>query len=189
MSLEAEFDPKDFENVAGDKSVYARFYYRPEQNAEKSASEGRPIFDEVEFIEIMTPGDSKDIRRRAVRPADKQRFRLAYAKFREGDTEQLSGTPLAEVTWINSAQREELHYMKCRTVEQLSELNDQACSRTPGMYELKKKAGEWLAKATASAPFTALHKENEELKARLEALEAAASGAVKPEKKEKPPSA
>lgn len=188
MSQEAEFDPKDFENADSDRSVYARFYYRPVQNEEKSAAEGRPVFDEVAFIEIMTPGDAKDVRRRPVREADKRRFGASYAKFREGDLEQLTGTPLTEVTWINSAQREELLYMKCRTVEQLAELNDQACSRVAGMYDLKRKAGEWLAKATASAPFTALHKEHDKLKeanavllARLEALESAAAK-VKPAK-------
>jgi hypothetical protein len=167
---EYELDTQDFEQPAGNKGVYAKFYYRPEQNESKTMEAGRPIFDDVEYIEIMTPGDAKDIRRRPVRDADKMRFRDAYRKFREGDIEQMSGTPLTEITWINASMREELHYLKCRTVEQLAELNDQACGRTPGLYDLKRKAGEWLKKSNDSAPFLALNKKNEELQAESVAL-------------------
>jgi len=179
MSTVADFDPKIFENPQATVGVYANFYLRPEQDEEESAKAGRPIFKDVEYIEIITAGDAKDVRRRPVREADKRRFREAYRKFREGDREQLVGTPLTEVTWVSAAMREELHYAKVRTVEQLAELNDQACGRMPGMYDMKRKAAQWLQKATESAPFTALHKENEELKARLEALEASLPKAKK----------
>lgn len=180
MSIVADFDPKIFENPQATIGVYAKFYVRPEQDEEKSAKEGRPVFKDVEYIEIITAGDAKDVRRRPVREADKYRFREAYSKFREGDQDQLVGTPISEVTWISAAIREELHFAKVRTVEQLAELNDQACGRLPGMYDMKRKAAQWLQKANDSAPFTALHKENEELKSRLEALEASLA---KPSKK------
>lgn len=178
MNQTAEYDPKDFENPAESKGVYAKFYYRAMPNEVKSAEEGRPVFDDVEFVEIMAAGNGTNIIRRPVRPQDKQRFREAYTRFREGDENQLVGTPLTEITWISVSMREELHYMKVRTLEQLADLSDTACGKMPGMYDLKKKAGEWLKKSTDAAPFTALHKENEDLKtandalaARLDALE------------------
>ena len=171
MQAIAEFDPKDFENPNATTGVYAKFYHHAEQDEAASLEEGRPVFRDVEFIEIMTAGDAKDIRRRPVRPVDKQRFQAAYRMFREGNVEQVVGTPLTEVPWISSAMREELQYSKVRTVEQLAELNDQACGRMPGMYDMKRKAAAWLKKSNDAAPFAALHKENEDLKARLEALE------------------
>jgi len=62
--------------------------------------------------------------------------------------------------------------MKVRTLEQLADLNDQACGRLPGLYDLKRKAIAWAAKAADAAPFTAMHAENEALKERLAAMEA-----------------
>jgi len=171
MSQVAEYDPKDFENVASSAGVYGKFYYRPMQNDAKTEEAGRPIFDEVEFVEIIAAGNGTNIVRRPARPQDKARFRDAYIRFREGDNEQVVGTPLTEVTWISRSMVEELSYIKVRTLEQLAELNDQACTRGPGLYELKRKAAAFIKKASDAAPFDAMHKENEELKERLSNME------------------
>lgn len=187
MSGIAEYDPKDFENVNAAAGVYAKFYTRPIPNDAKTLEEGRPIFDEVVFVEIIAAGNGTNIIRRPARDTDKQRFRQAYSQFLEG-AEQVSGTPLTEVAWITASQREELTYIKVRTLEQLAELNDQACTRIPGLYELKRKASAWMAQAKEAAPFEALHAENAELKERLAALEKSMSeskGGSKPPKAEK----
>jgi len=192
MSQTAEFDPKDFENVAASNGVYAKFYMRAIPDEAASAEAGSPKFADVEFIEIIAAGNGANVVRRPVRAQDKMRFRDAYRAFREGDMEQIIGTPLTEVTWISASMREELSYVKVRTLEQLAELNDQACGRTPGLYELKRKAAAWMASAKEAAPFTAMHAENdalkaqnEEMAARLAALEKsmAAMAADKPSKK------
>jgi hypothetical protein len=122
-------------------------------------------------VEILAAGNASNIIRRPVGDMDRKRFHKEYAKFREGDTEQILGTPLAEVSWISRSMVEEMAYMKIRTLEQLADLNDQACTRMPGLYDLKRKAKAWMEKASAAAPFTALQKENDELKARIAALE------------------
>jgi len=179
----AEYDPKDFENVGASAGVYGKFYTRPIPNDEKSALEGRPIFEDVVFVEIVAAGNGTNIVRRPARDTDKQRFRQAYQQFLDG-ADQVTGTPLTEVAWITGSQREEMAYIKIRTLEQLAELNDQACGRIPGMYELKRKAAAWMAQAKEAAPFDALHAENAELKERLAALEAAMTS-----KPSKPPKA
>jgi len=168
----SDVNPDDFVNVADAKGVYARFYYRPELDQAATDTAGIPKYVDVAFVEIIAAGNSTNIVRRPVRPQDKARFREAYAKFREGDIEQLVGTPLTEIPWLTASVREELAYIKVRTLEQLADLSDQACSRGPGLYELKRKAGEWAQRAQDAAPFTALHAENEDLKSRLAALEA-----------------
>ena len=175
-------DLSEFENVESTKGVYAKFYMHPKQDEKASAEAGRPIYVEKEYVEIIAAGNSNNIIRRPVSDMDRRRFRQAYAKFREGDTEQLVGTPLSEVTWITRGMVEELAYKKVRTVEQLSELNDAVCGAMPGVYDLKRKAQAWVAKAEGAAPFTALQKENDELKNRIAALEALMQQPVKKEK-------
>lgn len=166
----ADFDVKDFEDENSTKGVYARFYWRPKKDEAASAAEGRPIFKDTEYVEIIAAGNSNNIVARPVSDMDRVRFRQAYAKFKEGDADQLVGTPLIELPWLTRSQVEELAYMKIRTVEQLATLNDAACG-IPGMFDLKRKAEAWVKKAEGAAPFTALQKENEDLKARIAALE------------------
>ena len=175
-------DLKDFENVDSTAGVYAKFYWHPKLDEAASAAGGRPIHVDREYVEIISAGNSTNIVRRPVTDMDRRRFRQAYAAFKQGDLEQVIGTPLAEVSWISRSMVEELAYKKVRTLEQLADLNDQACTATPGLFDLKRKAAAWMKKSSDAAPFTVLQKENEELKSRLAALEAMM---IQPPKKEK----
>ena len=161
-------DVNDFENrYAGDKGVHARFYMFPQKNEAKSASAGRPIFEDTEFVEIFASGNSTNIVRRPARHMDKERFRRQYEAFKAGTEDQLQGTPLHEVPWITRSQVEELAYLRIRTLEQLANVSDAACGKHVGLYDLKSKAQKALALAEGAAPMTELAKENEELKKRL----------------------
>mgnify|MGYP006961545502 CR=1 FL=1 len=163
-----EDDVNDFENrYAGDKGVHARFYMHPEQNEEKSAAAGRPIFEETEFVEIIAAGNQTSIIRRPARQMDKQRFQRQYEAFKAGHGDSDYGTILSEVPWITRSQVEELSYLRIRTLEQLANVSDSECGKHVGLYELKSKAQKALAAAEGAAPMTELAKENEELKKRL----------------------
>ena len=183
MSSVADFDVSDFDPQNNDKGVYARFYMDAVQDAAASVAEGRPMFKDVEFIEIIAPGNANNIVIRPARPTDIQRFRRSYHIFKEGLTEALDGTPLAEIPWLTRSQVEEMAAIKIRTIEQLADLADSACVASAGMFTLKRKAQAWIEKATEAAPFTKLNAENEELRARLAALEAIAAEAKQPVKK------
>lgn len=173
--MQADFDVADFEYPQDTKGVYGKFYMHPKKDEDASAKEGRPIFKEVEYIEIIAAGNANNIIHRPATDMDKRRFAKTYSMFKQGDNEQLVGTPLTEVTWIGIGQVEELMYRKVRTVEQLAELNDAICGSSPGLYDLKRKAKLFMQKAEGDAPFTALAKENDDLKARIAALEHALS--------------
>jgi hypothetical protein len=172
MRDQFEGDLKEFENVESTNGVYARFYLHPKLDEAASKVENRPIYADKEYVEIIAAGNANNIIRRPAGDMDKRRFHREYSRFREG-SEQTIGTPLTEVTWITRGMVEELAYMKVKTLEQLSELNDQACTKMPGLFDLKRKAQAWVKQATDSAPIVALQEENEALKARLAALEAA----------------
>lgn len=169
---EYDEDVSHFESrFAGDKGVFAKFYIHPKQNEEESAKAGRPIFDDKEYIEIFTPGALTNIVRRPASQQDKERFRAAYRAFKEKEDDSQSGTHLSQVTFISKSQVEELAYSRIRTVEQLANVNDDVCTRIPGLYSLREKAKAYLEQAEKNAPITAMQAENEELRAQLNALQ------------------
>ncbi len=166
----AEFDVADFEDQdRNNKGVYARFYLVPKKDEAESAKEGRPVFKDTVYIEIVAAGNQNNIIRKPARTADFQRFSKEYEKFNSGDNEQIMGTPLSEIPWLTRAQVEELMYRKIRTIEQLADISDGACT-APGMYELKRKAAAWVVKAAEAAPFTAMQAELDGMRAELKAL-------------------
>lgn len=166
-----DVDHRDFESrEAADNSVYVKFYTKPVMNEAKSDEAGRPIYDEREYVEIRTPGQQNNVVQRPVTDMDRQRFRKAYSKFKEGFEEQLVGTPLSEVSWLTRAQVEELFHLRVRTVEHLAELNDSVCSKYSGMYKLKQRAKQVIEEGTKNAPFAKLQSENEKMAAELTAL-------------------
>jgi hypothetical protein len=164
-------DVAHFESrYAGDRSVFAKFYYMPKKDETKSAEAGRPIFNDVTFIEIMVAGDANNVIQREASAMDLERFQRVYDRFLQGAEEQTIGTPLMEVPWITKSQCEELLYHKVRTLEALGNLNDEVCGRIPGLYGLKQKAKDHLKRSDAAAPVEALSAENKALKEQMAAL-------------------
>lgn len=164
----SHFDPNN--RYLGDKGVHARFYNMPVKDEAASAEAGRPIFQDKEFIEIVAAGNANNIIKRKATAEDKQRFREQYGRFKDGDADQIVGTPLSEVAWLTRSQVEELSYMRIRSLEALANLDDSACAKVAGLYDLKKRAKAHVDRAAEAAPTEALHRENEELKNQLAAL-------------------
>ena len=160
-----EENPADFESrEAADRSVYVKFYITPVHDEAASAAEGRPMYRDREYVEIRTPGQQNNVIQRPVTDMDRQRFRQAYRKFKEGEEEQVIGTPLSEVPWITRSQVEELAHIRVRTLEHLAALDDSVCSRFAGLYGLKQKAQKAMEKAISDAPISALQAQIDELK-------------------------
>ncbi len=160
-----EENPADFESrEAADRSVYVKFYITPVHDEAASAAEGRPMYRDREYVEIRTPGQQNNVIQRPVTDMDRQRFRQAYRKFKEGEEEQVIGTPLSEVPWITRSQVEELAHIRVRTLEHLAALDDSVCSRFAGLYSLKQKAQKAMEKAISDAPISALQAQIDELK-------------------------
>lgn len=168
----AEYDTKDFETrEADDKHVYVKFYFRPVPDEERSKQEGRQCFKQMEYIEIRTPGSQTNVIQRPVKDMDRERFRKAYMMFKDGNEEQLIGTPLAECAWLNASQVEELTHMRIRTLEHLSEVTDSVCQRMAGLLGLRERAKKILAAAQSQAPLLEAQRLNEEMKNRMEVME------------------
>lgn len=167
------------------RHLHIEFFIQPEENPAKTRAEGRPIFEDKEFVRIKFVGDPK---KELVAPAhDKfmldrgtgqwityaQAYHRHYDAFKTGQAALGEGTPISELPFLSEAKRAELKALHIHTAEGLAGLEGTNLSRL-GMYgrQLKDQATAYLAKAKDSALETRLSAENASLKARLEALEA-----------------
>jgi hypothetical protein len=183
------YDMRDFSGLTRsadasrdpDAALVALFRHRAVQNPGKSREAGRPIFDDVEEVEIRAPG-SKDVK---VFPATAfshwrtdiytgaqekvtyaERFHRQYRQFKEHAQQTKSGTPLVSVTFLTEARKAEMRALNIYTVEQLAQIDGQELKNLGmGGRDLKNQAQAYIDDAKNYAPVL-------ELQARLDAAEA-----------------
>jgi hypothetical protein len=158
------------------------------ENEDKSKLAGRPIFDDVEHVEIRGPGsrnsnvhpvnevshwvdDPYTGRQRQITYAE--RFQRQYNQFKEHQAQTASGTPLAVVPFLTEGKRAELRSLNVYTVEALAAVDGQELKNLGhGGRELKNKAQEYIDRALQAAPDMQLRAQVDALRARAEVLEA-----------------
>ena len=171
-----------------DEKVVALFKHHAIKNEGASLKEGRPIYDDIEIVEIRFPGSRNSM---SVFPAlafshwreDPQtgeqiqvtyaeRFYRQYQQFKAHNQQTKSGTPLTQVRFITEARRAELRALNIYTVEQLAHIDGQELKNL-GLNgrELKNQAEEYIAAAKVHAPDAQMVAELEQLKARNAILE------------------
>jgi hypothetical protein len=186
-----------------DEKVVALFKNHPLPNPGESLKQGRPIYDDIEVVEIRFPG-SRSV---SVFPALSrshwvdnpetgeqtpvtyaERFRRQYLQFKEHHQQTKSGTPLAHAPFVTEARRAELRALNIYTVEQLAHIDGQELKNLgQNGRELKNKAMEYMEEAKAGAPNAQMAAELEALKARNTILEEDAKhlATLKPERGDK----
>lgn len=167
-------DGPDFSPHDGKKDlVIPRFHMEAIKNNVQSEAQGRPIFHNMEMIEIIIPGNRESIVNRFVRQEDRERWPAIYAAFKAGQEAPLDGTPIKEWAAIDRAQAEELAYFNVRTVEALAELSDAAMMKVSPMggHALREKAKAWLEQAKGNAPLMEMQARAERAEADKAALE------------------
>jgi len=143
----AEFDHTDFDKSkqsALDEALLVKFFTKQVMNRAKSDAEGRPIYRDVEYIDIKIPGSNTGGACRPARMDDLERFPRHYAAFKARQEMPEEGTPLAEWPAITRSMAEELAFANVKTVEQLSMMADSNVSNFMGLQGFKQKAIEWL---------------------------------------------
>lgn len=167
--------------------------FRLEQvyNEAKSTAEKRPIFDDMEVVEIRFAGDNQKL---SVFPAHAdaglydvgngfdehityaQRFAPQYRQFKEEKIQTMSGTPLDRLPSLTPARRSELKALNINTVEQLSKLEDHAVKLLgPGGRDLKLAATSYLGSSGGDGENERLAAENDAMRRELDALRQQAS--------------
>lgn len=147
----------------GDDTLLVKFFTAPVQDMKASEAAGRPIFKDVEWIDIRIPGNRDNVVNRPTRPTDLTRFPRHYAAFKARDsaTEKVVGTLLDQWTWrgMTRARVEELKHFNIRTVEQLANASDAVALNFHGFQEMKLAANRYLAVANENAPLEKLSAE------------------------------
>ena len=110
-----------------DSVLIVGFYNKAVQDNFQTEKEGRPVFRDVTYIQIYTPGNQLNIVDRPMYGADKARFPLQWAHYvnthGEGGTKAI-GMPLEQWPLLTAAQVAELKALKFMTVEQLANASD-----------------------------------------------------------------
>lgn len=153
--------------------IVPRFYIHTLQNEAKSKAAGRPIFDEMEVCEIRMAANKqtvgvfpaheiwrteKDLATGEVAPITyAMRFPDQYKKFKAGEAQVQSGTPLSELLFLSASKRLELKALNIHTAEALAALDGQPLKLLGmGGRELKNAAQAYLDKAAGTANVTGM---------------------------------
>ena len=150
-----------------------------DENASKLA--GRPIYRDMEVVEVRIAGDRNFA---PVFPAHAmwmrvdgeeityaQRWADAYERFTQNREQVAEGTPLSELPFLTEAKRAELRALKVYTAEALASLDGKNLKALGDMgREMKNQATAYLEKAGGSAGTVALAAEVEQLRAELAAM-------------------
>lgn len=166
-----------------DAGLGVEFFVKAVENAAKTREEGRPIYDDREYIRIAFPGDGK---RELIAPANEmhfngnpgvreqmtyaERFAASYAAFKEERSDFVSGTPLMALPGITEAEQAELKALKINTVEQLAGL------ASVGRKKLGISGNKLIPLAEKYLSGAQARSEVDSLKARIAELEAAQTG-------------
>tara|TARA_R110000868_G_scaffold136052_2_gene348858 strand:- start:1251 stop:1889 length:639 start_codon:yes stop_codon:yes gene_type:complete len=144
-------NPRD---TQGDETLLVRFYIHPTLSPGKTEAAGRPIVEDVVWVEISQPGNKLAVIRTPAEPRHIARFPRHYAAFKSrvsDDEEFLNGTPLTEWAGVTRSQVEEMRFFNIRTVEQLAAMADVNTGNIMGLAGLKQKAQKYLESATDTA--------------------------------------
>jgi len=152
-----------------------RFYVKPVRNNYRSEAEGREVFEDKEYVEIIVPGDKHSVVDVKVTDEHRDRWGRQYDAFKKSMEAPEEGTPIEEWAPIGASQALELKSVHVRTVEHLAGLSDSQLAKCVPMggYQLREKAQAWLKQAEDGKPFAELQQRNRELEERLAAMEAA----------------
>lgn len=162
---------EDGKQYADDDKLLVRFESRAVKNEFRSKAEGRPIFEDADYIQIIIPG-SRDISSFPMDDTYKRRFNKRYSAWLENkENTKVDGTILAELTWMTKSQIAELNYCNVFTVEQLANLSDTNARQFMGNYQLRDRAKNFLAQAAGEAPMLKMQAELEQRDNHIQALE------------------
>ena len=162
-----------------DSLLHVRFYERALPNRYQTQLQQRPIYDNVVFIEIHTPGNQLNIIERPKINSDERRFPLQWAHFKNvhSDDPAKQGTPLAQWPLLDVAKAEMLKAMKFFTVEQIAYASDEQIGHIgmlAGMSPLafRDKAKAYLEAARGAATISQKDEELKKAKEELETMKA-----------------
>jgi hypothetical protein len=105
------------------------FYYRAEEDKEATRKEGTPRFKEVAYVQIIVPGDTKNIPDERVSEHHQNRWPRQWEAFLNKAEAPVDGTPLDQVAGFSIVDISICKECNVKTVEQLVNMPDTALSK------------------------------------------------------------
>ncbi len=162
-----------------EKGVTPVFSLHSVQNEQRTKAEKRPVFDDIEVVQIFLGANKYNA---GVFPANEiwkikqgqdangfdisepityaMRFSAQYREFKMGGPQSISGTPLTELVSLSKGKVLELKALNIHTVEGLSILDGANLKMLgPNGREMKNDALAYLEKAANLAPLAAVQDE------------------------------
>ena len=157
-TIDFDMNFQDDQQSDADKKLFVTFFSEAVQNEGKTLEAGRPIFDDVDMIRIMYPGQ-RDTTVGIAHFGYQQRFPKQWAQYKAKNEQTVSGTPLDVVTWLTKGQVAELNHVNIHSVEQLAGMPDNISQRFMNHHALKQQAQAYLDAAAGSAPLIKMQAE------------------------------
>lgn len=131
----------------------ARFFLDKQQNNFKSQREGHAVYDDVEMVEIIIPGDNKTQVTSMVRQEHKDRWPRQYEAFKKGLEPAVDGYPIEHWAPVTAAQAANFKAVNVPTVEALAAVSDANLHALGiGARQLRDRAKAWLEQARDGEP-------------------------------------
>ena len=165
-----------------DKHLFVEFETRPVLQEEASVLAGRPVYKDIDYIKICRPGDKHDMVHRPVwldplhRASDYHRFGRQYRAWKEGKSQEATGTPLsilADIGIMTKSDVASFSHFNVRTAEQFVSMTDGDAQKFPGFQQMKQAVQAYLAKSKDAAPALAMQRELKERDQKLAEQKAA----------------
>lgn len=142
----------DYSPSNGRDNIIPQFYMKAVRNEFLTEVEGREIWEDKEYVEMIVPGDKNAIVHERVKQAHKDRWPNQYRAFVESRESPSEGTPLEEWAAVSASQVMELKSCHVRTVEALAGLSDTQLAKTVPMggHALREKAQRFIEGQSAA---------------------------------------
>lgn len=164
------FTRPDESRFAADERLYIEFFREPVLHPGKSREAGRAIYEERDFVRIHVPGDKTTVCVEPMHEINLHRFRVRYEKWKAGQQEAVSGTPLSALPSMTPAKVEEYKFFKLITIEQLAEANDNLGQKFMSFHADKAAAKRFIEATKGNAPIEAMNAELQKRDAEIENL-------------------
>lgn len=127
-----------------DKRLAIKFYKKAILNKFKSKQEGRQVFEDIDYISILIPGDNTTKIDKKVTEDEKKRFSVLWDRYQQKQSTIQNGTALGLLPGLSPAQIENLRAYHIDTVEQLAGLGEKAIQKIPHSRALVADAAKFL---------------------------------------------
>ena len=165
-----DFSKPDETRFAADNKLYIEFFRKPVMQPGKSREAGRAVYEEIDYVRIHVPGDKSSVIERPLSQQDVFRFQDRYNKWKAGQEEAVTGTPLSALPGMNASKVEEYNFFKIITVEQLADANDNLGGKFMSFQSDKQRAKAFMEVAANNAPIEKMNAELQKRDAEIENL-------------------